>query len=167
MLTTFRFLPAVLAAAALVTACGGGGTETTGRAADPQRPADSGQAVKYARCMRDNGVPAFPDPKDGRLVLRAEPGSDLDPTSPAFEAAQEACRTLAPSGPKEGSPQAEELQEQALAHARCMRENGVPDWPDPDFSGAGVRMRVPEGADRSAVQAAQKACGDMLERSRR
>jgi hypothetical protein len=46
--------------------------------------------------MRDNGVD-FPDPsfgEDGGVVVDIGPDSGIDPDSPAFKRAQEACQEL-------------------------------------------------------------------------
>ncbi len=54
------------------------------------------QALRHAKCMRDNGVD-FPDPsfsEDGGAVVDIGPDSGLNPRSPAFRRAQERCRDL-------------------------------------------------------------------------
>ena len=72
--------------------------------------------------MRANGVPNFPDPSEGSGIPLG--------TSPAFEAAQKACRHLLPDG---GSvaPASEAQKLQIFAIARCMRAHGVSGFPDP------------------------------------
>ncbi len=50
------------------------------------------EALKYAVCMRSNGVPNFPDP-NGQGVLVIQTG-DVQPSSPAFQKAQTACKSL-------------------------------------------------------------------------
>jgi hypothetical protein len=53
---------------------------------------------KFAQCMRDNGLKDFPDPaSEGGLEIAATPGSDLDPHSDKFKAAEAKCRSLMPS----------------------------------------------------------------------
>jgi hypothetical protein len=66
-------------------------------------PADRAKAqaaaLKFSQCMRAHGLTDFPDPSsDGRLQVGASPGSNLAPDSPAFQAAQKACQSLAPGG---------------------------------------------------------------------
>jgi hypothetical protein len=53
-------------------------------------------ALRYSQCMRAHGIKDFPDPTNGGLQLRAGPGSDLDPNSPTFQAAQNACQHFLP-----------------------------------------------------------------------
>jgi len=84
----------LLATALLVlatAACGGNGAKPS---AAPSTTDRNAQAVRYSQCMRENGVPDFPDPVDGRIQLRAEKGSDLDPESAGFKKAQETCSLL-------------------------------------------------------------------------
>ncbi len=50
------------------------------------------EALKYARCIRSNGVPNFPDP-NGQGVLVIQTG-DVQLNSPAFQKAQAACKSL-------------------------------------------------------------------------
>ena len=66
------------------------------------------QALTMARCMRSHGVPNFPDPQFGTgpgggfgIKIGFGPGSGIDPSSPAFQAAQQACGRIfggAPGG---------------------------------------------------------------------
>jgi hypothetical protein len=64
---------------------------------------------EFAKCMRANGVPEFPDPKaDGGLEIKAEPGSGLDPDSPAWKKADQACAQYRPEGPGGGEQKHQE-----------------------------------------------------------
>jgi hypothetical protein len=155
-----KTMTCILAAVAVLAAgCGGddGGGETTA-AADASSP-----ALAYSECMRSNGVPDFPDPENGRLMLKAGPGG-LDPESPAFKSAQEACKDKQPSGLASGGGGSAEVQEQVLKFADCMRANGVPSFPDPDVSGGGVKMQLPQGVDpnSAAFKGAQQQCAPLL-----
>ena len=82
--------------------------------------------------MRANGVPTFPDPSGQGFEI--QPGSGIDPSSPAFQAAQAKCQKLMPAGgPAPGT--VTHPSTQWLAHmvkvAQCMRGHGVPNFPDP------------------------------------
>ncbi|MFF5295295.1 hypothetical protein [Paractinoplanes globisporus] len=120
------------------------------------------QAVKYSQCMRENGVPSFPDPDpDGRLMLRAQKGSDLDPESETFKKAQETCKQYEPPGAaKQG--QSGEQQAQALKWVQCMRQNGVPTMPDPQADGR-LLFNSGTGVDpeSQAFKDAQQKCRDL------
>ena len=130
----------------------------------PSAPASSsppkGEAglLAYSQCMRSHGVADFPDPVGNSLQLRASQGSDLDPTSPQFVAAQKACQSLQPGGGKGGTISTAQ-QAEALKYSACMRENGVPNFPDPVFSNGGAQLKI-TNVDPNSPQfaAAQKAC---------
>jgi hypothetical protein len=155
-----RSLCLALALAALPLAgCGGSndpGKPTSGR--------DSGydQMLKYSQCMRSHGLPNFPDPQqesDGGISLSIRKGSGLDPGSQPFKAAETACRKYSPRrGNNKPVPAAE--QQKFLRFAQCMRTHGVPNYPDPQFSGGGIQMRMPPGLgpDSPSIKAAQQAC---------
>jgi hypothetical protein len=53
------------------------------------------QALDFSKCMRSHGVPKFPDPQfstNGGFGVRiGARGSGLDPSSPTFQHAQQAC----------------------------------------------------------------------------
>lgn len=125
------------------------------------------EALASAACMRSHGVPNFPDPNGSGVVhLR---GVDL--SSPAFQAAQRACRKLFPNGAKGkgGPPSAAEqakMQEAGLKFSRCMRSHGVPNFPDPPAGGGGPKIELEKGSgvDPSSPQfrAAQKKCQSNL-----
>lgn len=109
------------------------------------------QALRFSQCMRDHGLPEFPDPTvDGegnvQIFRRGADGAppDIDPQSETFQDALEACRELLPALPFNDENQAE-LQDQLLELAQCMRDNGVPEFPDPDFSGGGLGSGGPGG----------------------
>jgi hypothetical protein len=129
--------------------------------------------VAYSQCMRTHGVPEFPEPTEGHLLIHSGDHNGrvtgVNPQSSQFQAAQKACAKLAPNGGKPPSPaQQARAQEQALKFSACMRSHGVPNFPDPEFSHGGgtIRLRIgskggaPGGIDPSSpqFQAAQKAC---------
>lgn len=131
-----------------------------------QDPADA--ALTYSQCMRENGVPNFPD-ADAEGRIRISPPGSIDPDSAEFQGASEACRDLAPAGWGEadaGPGDAEVL----LEFTRCMRENGVPDFPDPDPN-TGVRNMF--GRDSKLdpndpkVKTALEICEPLLEDSQK
>src|SRR6266542_125509 len=115
--------------AVIVAGCGNG---SAGTGSSNSIAANHEQAVKFAECMRNNGVSAFPDPDaSGELTLDGViNGSSLDPSSAAWQKAIDACKDLQPAGftRHKRSPQE---QENALKFAQCIRDNGVPDFPDP------------------------------------
>jgi hypothetical protein len=163
---------AVVVALVAVTA-GCGGTRTGG-----DKPAANGgvigavsdaatarvRVVKFAECMRRNGVSAFPDPDaSGALTIDAVAnGSSVDTSSAAFEHALGACKDLEPSG-FTGHQRTPQEQRAALEFARCVRDNGVRDFPDPSVSQPLVDTnRIPSAATpggMSILNAAMHRCG--------
>lgn len=123
------FLPLLAACGESRDASGGPGAAGSGAAGK-----GNDQYVKFARCMRQSGVPEWPDPIDGdkfRLPLRSDGRPVINPKSPQFIAASQKCRPLAPPEWKSGSRPDPVDQAQALKYAQCMRENGLPEFPDP------------------------------------
>ncbi|MDQ7906839.1 hypothetical protein RB614_20190 [Phytohabitans sp. ZYX-F-186] len=160
-----------LAAAALafLSACGGetdaGGVATVGgsAAASPSASADTAdQGRKFAQCMRDNGLPDFPDPGPNGQPMG---GGDFDRkklTSDAGVKALQACRDLAPNGGERADLDPAQ-QEQLRQWAECMRANGI-EMPDPNPNTGGFLGldggELPFDPDDPKFQAAMEACQD-------
>ncbi len=82
--------------------------------------------------MRSHGVPSFPDPSGGGGINLD--GTGVNPQSPAFKSARQACFRLLPGGgPGAQHPTAQEVA-QTLKISRCMRRHGVPGFPDPTLT---------------------------------
>lgn len=121
-----------------------------------QSPADRlDAALAYAQCVRDNGYAEFPDPDaEGGFKFLVEAGG-----GPRFQAATAACRQLAPEGMRDDGVTPEQL-DALIKLSQCVRENGLPDFPDPgpggnfDLSGTGV------GPGDTRLEAAMAACRD-------
>jgi hypothetical protein len=122
------------------------------------------KAVKFAECMRNNGVRRFPDPDaSGTLTIDGVlNGSSIDPSSEAWKNAIGACKTLQPPG-LTGNKVTPEQRKPRLAFAQCIRDSGVPDFPDPTPDGPLVDTnRIPSAATpagMSALNAAMHKCG--------
>jgi hypothetical protein len=54
------------------------------------------QLLAFSKCMRAHGLKDFPDPSNGGLRINSGQGSDLDPQSAQFQAAQQACQGKLP-----------------------------------------------------------------------
>jgi hypothetical protein len=187
---TLRSLPAlaVVAMVAVISAgCGGthgsgdndtatvpAGTGSTNNAAAPAGTGNGGganstatspeKAVKFAACMRANGVSTFPDPDaSGQMTIDAiANGSSVDTSSPVFAHALSACKNLEPPG-FTGTKVTPQQTTARLEFAQCMRKNGVPDFPDPTPNGPLVDTnRIPSSntpAGMSILDATMKKCG--------
>ena len=161
---------AVIALAALISACGssapagtgttGGGTGSTGSSNNNNNASKREKGVKFAECIRSNGVSDFPDP---------DANGEFDYwviVSPAVWAgAVDACKALQPPGTLSGnrSPKQQSL---ALKFAQCIRKNGVKDFPDPANGQPLVdTTKIPSSnspGGMSILNAAMQKCGGVL-----
>jgi hypothetical protein len=169
----------IVAGVALLTAgCSGGAADSPGLGTPASSSASSGpgtaaatggssaykKAVAYAQCMRQHGVPNFPDPlPNGGFGLSPDvTGGTNGQVSPQYQAAEKACAALSPVGSM--SPQ---QQRQTLSHllkfSACMRSHGYPNFPDPTVGSDGIVLHI-VGFDRNSpqFQAAQRACLSLL-----
>jgi hypothetical protein len=171
-------LAALASLALIAVGCGGSSpaqgvaqvdsTETTTTTTGSESPESSSSAdpAAFSACMRKNGVPRFPDPdSDGRLRLKAGPGTGIDPESAQFKAAAEACQKLAPKAPSPAQ-QAKD-REELLGFSACMRKNGVPKFPDPTFNpdgsaGISIGRNSRINTDSPQFKEAEKACEKLL-----
>ena len=145
---------AALATGLALAGCGGGssgpgvastGTSTTSSGKPAASGSGSGSALAYSRCMREHGIKDFPDPNsNGQIQLSAGPGSDLLPTNPQFNTAQQACKSLMP-GPGTPAQQRKDFAA-ALKLSHCMRAHGVPKFPDPSPPSSGPQTQSQSGS---------------------
>ena len=123
------------------------------------------KAVKFAQCMRKNGVSQFPDPgaSGGFTIDQVANGSSLDTGAP-FTQALGACKRLEPAG-FSGGTRSSAQQSAALRFAQCIRDNGVKDFPDPINGQPLVDTNRIPSANRSGgmtiLNAAMKKCQDL------
>jgi hypothetical protein len=149
---------AVIAIAGLIGGCGSSTPARTGGDSNAQK------AMKFAACMRNNGVHAFPDPgASGEFTIDGVVnGSSLNPNAPAFKQAMSSCRSLEPAG-FTGAKVTPQQRTVRLEFAHCIRVSGVPDFPDPTANGPLVDTnRIPSAArpnGMSALHLAMHKCG--------
>jgi hypothetical protein len=111
-------------------------------------PSQAASALAFSRCMRMHGVSDFPDP-NGQGQIEVQGGSSngvstgLDPNSPAFQSATNACQHLmaAPT-----AAQQHQALSNALKQAQCMRAHGIKDFPDPSSSSGRITVTIHGGA---------------------
>jgi hypothetical protein len=189
-----RSVPTVGAASASASSSANAGSAasagaSTAACADVTSSGSSGSnigppsALVFAKCMRANGVPNFPDPVPGRgFVFNA---AGINPPAPAVSAARVKCQKFAPIPPGAGgagsSPQE---QARALAQlrtvAQCMRKHGVGNFPDPratrppnlslgayseitDYEGVFLLFPATIDMQSPAWKQAAAACGSLAE----
>ena len=159
--------PTLVVMVALISGCGSSAPAETGNGNGNNNTAANAQkAVKFAECMRSNGVSQFPDPSaSGKLTIDAVAnGSSLDTSTPAFKQAISVCKNLEPAG-FTGSKRSSQQQQAALRFAQCIRANGVKDFPDPIPNGPLVDTnRIPSAATSSGMSllhVAMQKCSDV------
>jgi hypothetical protein len=156
----------VVSLSLLAAGCGGGSSgakvaqvgtaQTTTTGGISSRDGKLEAMVRYAACMRQHGVPKFPDPDTSGTIQAL-----IRRNSPKFKAAERTCQHLLP----QPSPQqqATYLQD-ALAYAKCMRGHGAPSFPDPYKAPDGgpefPEIRVNDSSPQ--FKAAQRACHELL-----
>lgn len=180
---TFRLSLAALALVGVLGACGGsgdddGGSGGSGEGASGGESDGDGQALyDWVDCMRGEGLENMPDPSRdaaGNLVIAGE-GWDIGPTpgeagfgeysEEETQAASETCGFPPIMEPGVASDETiEERHQMMLDYAQCMRENGITEFADPDFSNTEAPMRVPEGISDEDPEfvAAQEACQSIM-----
>ncbi|WP_144120866.1 hypothetical protein [Catellatospora sichuanensis] len=125
----------------------------------------------WVGCVRKQGH-NIPDPDaKGHVDLGAYlAGAKIPKTDPGFVAAQRACADLHATIPAELEPRLPPLTPQQLEYrrqyAKCMRDNGMPTWPDPGpdgewpLDGLGGELTP---AEHDANQRALQICDPVLE----
>ena len=125
-------LAALAAARVVIAACGSHSPRRSGASAGSNASQTQAQqeGLSYARCMRSHGVSSFPDPSPngGGLSLGA-PG--VNSSSPAFKAAQTACRELLPVKHVRSVAPTAQAYARLLHWAKCMRAHGISSLVDP------------------------------------
>ena len=147
----------------VATADGAKSASSSGTATPPAGdPADL--ARQFAGCMKEQGVEVEVQTGDGDGVGieiggdGAKDGGGSGPDQKQVEAAMEKCKQFMPNGgepPKADPAQLEEMRQAS----KCMRENGVPNYPDPDSNG-GIRIGPDSGVDPESdvFKAAEQKC---------
>jgi hypothetical protein len=152
-----------------LAACGGNGEEGPGVATvgndasasaspDPSAPAADEEERKrqFTDCMRAEGVDMDDfKTEGGGIAIRADKAE--------MQGAMQKCRKYLPNGgepPKLSPEDIEKMRE----YAKCMRENGVPDFPDPDPESGGIALAKPADGTgtKEDIQKADEKCRDKL-----
>jgi hypothetical protein len=135
-------------------ASAGGDVKPSGNASAV--PDDAAQGRKFAQCMRAAGID-MPDPgPDGMAAMPAQAAGDQAATN-KLDAAMEKCRELLPNGGEPPKPSAEDLAK-ARDYAKCIRENGLPGFPDPDAETGTFRLDPDKAGDLDKLSEVAKKC---------
>jgi hypothetical protein len=121
------------------------------------------KAVKFAECMRANGVPHFPDPDP-----KGDFNFGVDVSKEVFTKAVDACKDLKPPGAL-SAKRTPKQQSASLRFAQCVRDHGVKDFPDP-VNGEPLidTTKIPSSnkpGGMTILNAATHKCGSILKLS--
>ncbi|MGH9125811.1 MAG: hypothetical protein ACRDZ8_13945 [Acidimicrobiales bacterium] len=159
---------AVVALGVTVAGCSGGssvptaGSRPTTTAAPEGGSGSAGatplaQAVAYSQCIRSHGVPNIPDPVQTPSGGYGYRTAGIDPNSAAFQGALRACKALPSPWNSTGQQLSPTQQQEWLDWAQCIRTHGLPNFPDPTFSGSAVHDSG-VGSSSPQLQQAMDAC---------
>jgi hypothetical protein len=143
-----RSIAAIIATAGLVllaAAC-----STGSGSPNAEGSTSSVSAIAFSACMRSHGVPNYPDP-DSNGNLPKGNAQDFGVSNSQFNAAESACHHLLPNSDSIFAASLRQclmtgdcppaVVQQALTEgrtfAKCMRNQGVPNWPDPTIDSMG------------------------------
>lgn len=147
------------------------GSTTTQSSSSSNSPAASAQEngpLAFSHCMRSQGVPNFPDPNSSGEFDKPTL-SRLAASSSLYQAAQRACQHLLPNTDNGGPTPAAVQQAMSgmVRFARCMRSDGVRDWPDPMIGphGRPVFMLPSIDPNSAQVSAAIHGCQHLMPQS--
>lgn len=172
-------LVALVGAAFLCAACGGGPSSLPGVAslgATTTTAAAAGSAaagipnpqqmyqdeIAYAECMRSHGVTGFPDPTLSSHGISND--VDVDKNAPHFQSATDACKHFLPDNGGPPTPaEREAMVAGLLKYSTCMQHHGEPNFPDPIVSAHLIGFNI-SGMNLNSPKyiSAQKACHSLL-----
>ncbi|MEU1665737.1 hypothetical protein ABZ547_19400 [Streptomyces sparsogenes] len=158
-------VPLALTLALSLTGCGSDGGDDKVASADGAKKGGGSSApsldpqemgAKFAQCMREHGID-MEDPEPGQGIRLAIPPGTPKGT---VEKAQEACREYDPVQNGGARKPDAKAQENMRKYAKCMREQGVESFPDPQTEG-GIRVTGPV-MDDPDFSKAEKACNKYM-----
>jgi hypothetical protein len=155
---------------ALLTACGGAARASgdnqvptlTGQRATASAPADQLQPYReVVQCLRQHGLPNMPDPvldEQGRPTFTEEMAQVKE--NPAL---QQACAEPISRLPaRQSGREARAVTADEMARQRqfveCLRQNGLPELPDPDAVSGLIELPPNLDKDVPAMRQALQAC---------
>jgi hypothetical protein len=132
----------LFAALAVLPSCTGAGHPSASASPSPGAVTDEqilAVARHYEQCLSDHGITGMTEPRieDGKLKGPGVPADYPDPVKldAAFNACDSIIAALPPSVIGGTEVSAEDLEKMGR-FAACMRQHGLPDWPDPNGDGA-------------------------------
>jgi hypothetical protein len=149
-----------MAGASLLTGCGGGSGPPAGGGTASRNTDERAAFLAVSRCMREHGHSSFPDPVEDSQGHWNFPASGQN-NQKAPAACEQIVRRAKSSNRNTGDRKQVSAADIAKARsfARCMREHGVSDFPDPDARGTFVmpaRLQPPSAA--RLLRGPERAC---------
>lgn len=147
----------LVAAVVLLAGCGSG---SGGHPPASKTPDEAAPLLAVSRCMRAHGYPSFPDPTQD-----PQTGQWAWPDSVPQRLSSTACDSLlrqakaALGGKRDAQKVPAADMVKLREYARCMRQHGVSDWPDPNEKGKfPLPPRLSGPNSRNLVLAQDHAC---------
>lgn len=166
--TRTLFLTALLTVG--IAGCSGGppgGSANASASASTNRQQLLALAQDWVKCMRDNGMPRMPDAEitpEGYLSFPPRGGYEWKADLDKHPGIIDKCRSYEDRYPPNAFRPKEQVTPEELRklteYAKCFREHGVPEFPDPgkdgvfDFTGTSLANGIPS----AKRQAAEDAC---------
>jgi hypothetical protein len=159
-MTPYKVLAGTAAVLALLSGCGGGSGGTAASKSPTTRSGGSTSSpIQLAECARAHGLPNFPDP------TQAPDGSWQFPSSADGQQLPSACADLKRGMGGQGSspkPATAADMTKLRKFAQCMRQHGIPDWPDPQNDGSFILpARISQGG-KAVSRGPTQACRQYL-----
>lgn len=154
-----------IAAGVALAGCTSGTTPASPAGSAATSATSAGQQTRaitaqFARCVRAHGYPNFPDPQvgaDGSVSIQGGPQAKQ-----AAVATQAACGSILSRLPASATrhPVTPAMLQTERQFASCMRQHGLPYWPDPRPDGSFPLSTTPyAGMEKSGpVMAGMQAC---------
>ncbi|GAA4225704.1 hypothetical protein FHR32_002274 [Streptosporangium album] len=133
-------------------ASAGDGTAKHTASASVSASVDRGQAqLKFAQCMRENGVDMADPNGSGQIRVQAQKGEEAK-----MEKAMKECQHFMEDavGDK-GAANDPKRRDEMVKYVQCLRENGIA-IDDPDPNGR-LRLKMSDGSEQK-MKAAEEAC---------
>jgi hypothetical protein len=141
--------------------CGAGGDDPAPAASASAAMSDEQLLAigrEYARCARESGLTVDePSVEDGRLRVPLVVPEGQEASPPAVPADCESILRRLPEGVLGRAPVSAEDVERIERFSQCVRENGIPQWPDPNPDGS-LPLTDPSIVKSDVFQNARRAC---------
>jgi len=129
-----------------------------------ERLVDSRRIIDELHAPRLRPVHAGPRRPDSSGLIPQNQVKNLTTSPTVIRAADGHCQYLYPTLPGINAAFSAQQKRDYLQAAGCMRSHGIPNFPDPVFSGQQVQFPIPPGVDTNSPQftQARQVCARMI-----